>query len=239
MTRRIRPLLQQGPARWLALGLVAALGLAGASRPGRVEAENRQHEQDHALLLANGVETSPPMSQNVPVTPALEPAATLASALLNPTALARAVPPAAASVAALLPPARKATPAVASPTAPAHPAKRISRRSVAPAAAPAYQIVWMEVTAYCPCKKCCGRRASGKTASGKTVEYNSGRFVAADTDLLQFGTRVQIPGYHGGRIVEVIDRGGDIKGRRLDVFFPTHAQAEEWGRQWIAVKVWR
>src|SRR3954469_5747474 len=34
----------------------------------------------------------------------------------------------------------------------------------------------MQVTAYCACKKCCGRSASGLTASGRRVSYNGGAF---------------------------------------------------------------
>ncbi|HWP40927.1 MAG TPA: 3D domain-containing protein [Tepidisphaeraceae bacterium] len=88
----------------------------------------------------------------------------------------------------------------------------------------------MEVTAYCPCSKCCGPNAQGITASGKHVSYNHGKFVAADTRILPFGTRLLIPGY-AAEPVEVIDRGGAIKGNKLDVFFPTHEQALKWGRQ--------
>jgi 3D (Asp-Asp-Asp) domain-containing protein len=105
------------------------------------------------------------------------------------------------------------------------------------AAARKSRVMRMEVTAYCPCKKCCGRRAKGLTASGKRVSYSGGKFVAADTDVLPFGTRIQIPGYHGGRAVEVVDRGSAIKGHRIDVFFKSHGTAEEWGRRWVAVTV--
>ena len=98
-------------------------------------------------------------------------------------------------------------------------------------------IIWMEVTAYCPCTKCCGEQAAGITASGKTVRHNDGRFVAADTRLLPFGTELSIPGYHGGQAVPVLDRGGAIKGNRLDVYFPTHQEALNWGRQRLAVTV--
>jgi len=97
--------------------------------------------------------------------------------------------------------------------------------------------VWMEVTAYCPCKLCCGRRARGLTASGRSVRHNNGRFVAADTQVLPFNTRVSIPGYHDGQPVPVIDTGSAIVGHRLDVFFPSHAAAEEWGRQMLLVRV--
>jgi 3D (Asp-Asp-Asp) domain-containing protein len=95
----------------------------------------------------------------------------------------------------------------------------------------------MEVTAYCACKKCCGPKARGVTASGRPVSHNRGRFVAADTRLLPFGTKLVIPGYAGGRAVEVIDRGGAIKGYKLDVYFPSHQQAKAWGRRKIMVKV--
>jgi len=88
----------------------------------------------------------------------------------------------------------------------------------------------MEITAYCPCSKCCGPNAQGITASGKHISYNQGKFVAADTSILPFGTRLLIPGY-AAEPVEVIDRGGAIKGDKLDVFFPTHEQALKWGRQ--------
>jgi 3D (Asp-Asp-Asp) domain-containing protein len=99
--------------------------------------------------------------------------------------------------------------------------------------------VWMEVTAYCPCKKCCGRNARGITASGKRVNYNGGKFVAADTSHFPFGTRLSIPGYHSGRPVEVIDTGSAIKGRKLDVYFPSHETATEWGVKMVPVTVYR
>lgn len=101
----------------------------------------------------------------------------------------------------------------------------------------ASRVVLMEVTAYCPCSKCCGPQAQGLTASGKTVDYADGRFVAADTRLLPFGTRVSVPGYHDGQPVEVIDRGGAIKGNKLDVYFPSHQTALEWGRRQVPVTI--
>ncbi|HEV7298914.1 MAG TPA: 3D domain-containing protein [Tepidisphaeraceae bacterium] len=102
---------------------------------------------------------------------------------------------------------------------------------------PKSKVVRMEVTGYCPCKKCCGPNAQGITASGKKVSYNRGRFVAADTKVLPFGTKLSIPGYHDGTAVEVIDRGGAIKGKKLDLYFPTHQAALNWGRQHVDVTV--
>jgi 3D (Asp-Asp-Asp) domain-containing protein len=94
------------------------------------------------------------------------------------------------------------------------------------------------VTAYCPCKKCCGPRACGITASGEPVTANGGLFVAADRSI-PFGTVVTIPGYAGGKQVPVLDRGGAIKGNRLDVFFQTHAAALSFGRQTLTVEIER
>ncbi|MCS7032934.1 MAG: 3D domain-containing protein [Phycisphaerae bacterium] len=99
------------------------------------------------------------------------------------------------------------------------------------------RVVMMEVTAYCPCRRCCGPHARGLTASGKPVSYNHGRFVAADTSLLPFGSVVSVPGYYEGQPVEVIDRGGAIKGNRLDVYFPDHETAKHWGRKHLAVLI--
>ncbi|MEA2736664.1 MAG: hypothetical protein QOE14_3115 [Humisphaera sp.] len=99
------------------------------------------------------------------------------------------------------------------------------------------RVVVMEVTAYCPCKKCCGPKAQGITASGKRVNHNDGFFVAADKNVFDFHTKLKIPGYANGQAVPVLDRGGAIKGNKLDLFFTSHAEALKWGRQKIAVTV--
>jgi 3D (Asp-Asp-Asp) domain-containing protein len=108
---------------------------------------------------------------------------------------------------------------------------------VAPAKVTKLKILRLLVTAYCPCTKCCGPNAQGLTASGRPISYNKGRFVAADTDLLPFGTKLVIPGYHDAQPVEVQDRGGAIKGRHIDVYFSSHQKALEWGKQWLDVTV--
>ena len=102
---------------------------------------------------------------------------------------------------------------------------------------PHYRTMRMEVTAYCPCTKCCGENAQGITASGRDVSYNNSRFVAADTSVLPFHTKLVIPGYHDGATVEVIDRGGAIKGNKLDLYFPTHEEALQWGRKFVDVTI--
>lgn len=96
-----------------------------------------------------------------------------------------------------------------------------------------YQLLQMRVTAYCPCSICCGNSSDGITANGHVIQSGD-RFVAAPRDI-PFGTVIEIPGY--GK-VPVWDRGGAIKGNRLDVFFPTHQEALVWGVKLLDVKVW-
>jgi len=92
------------------------------------------------------------------------------------------------------------------------------------------------ITAYCPCVKCCGIWSEDhpsrvgtdyiqKTASG-TIP-TEGRTIAADPDVLPFGTVVIIDGHEF--IVE--DRGGAINGNRIDIFFESHQEALNWGVQ--------
>ncbi len=98
-----------------------------------------------------------------------------------------------------------------------------------------WQTVQMRVTAYCPCSKCCGSFSDGVTASGHKISQGD-RFVAADKRY-PFGTEMIIPGYKNGQTVEVLDRGGAIRGNRLDVFFNSHQEALEWGVRYLDVKI--
>lgn len=80
------------------------------------------------------------------------------------------------------------------------------------------------ITAYCPCVQCCGK-SDGITASGeKAIE---GITVAMDKSM-PFGTKIYIDGV-GERIVQ--DRGGAIKGNRIDLYFDSHQEALNFGRQ--------
>ncbi|MCD6392317.1 MAG: 3D domain-containing protein [Planctomycetes bacterium] len=93
----------------------------------------------------------------------------------------------------------------------------------------------MKVTAYCPCEKCCGKYADGITASGHEIAPGD-LFVAADSKY-PFGTRISVPGYADGKPVKVLDRGGAIDGRHIDVFFHSHQQALQWGVKYLNVKI--
>ena len=91
--------------------------------------------------------------------------------------------------------------------------------------------IW-RVTAYCPCKLCCGVHSDGITASGHNILAGD-KLIAAPRSI-PFGTWIEVEGYG---MAEVLDRGGAIKGRRLDVFFPTHQEALSWGVRMIEVKI--
>ena len=98
-----------------------------------------------------------------------------------------------------------------------------------------WQTVKMKVTAYCPCPKCCGAYSDGITATGHKI-YQGDTFVAADK-AYSFETEMIIPGYNNTRTVKVLDRGGAIKGNKLDVFFNTHQEALKWGVRYLDVKI--
>ncbi len=112
-------------------------------------------------------------------------------------------------------------------------------------------VATLVTTGYCDCGECCGWERNwlfrpvysygplrgkpkkiGQTASGLMAKRGT---IAADTKLYPFGTVMYIEGYGYGRVE---DRGGDIKGQHIDLFFRTHRQALEWGRQTQQVKVW-
>lgn len=80
----------------------------------------------------------------------------------------------------------------------------------------------MIVTAYCPCKECCGK-ADGITATG--TQATEGRTIAVDPEVIPYGTEVVISGEK--YIAE--DCGEAIKGRRIDVYFDSHAEAKAYG----------
>ncbi|MHC4121974.1 MAG: 3D domain-containing protein [Planctomycetota bacterium] len=88
-----------------------------------------------------------------------------------------------------------------------------------------------EVTAYCPCEKCCGNFADGVTASG--VVISEGCKLVAASSKYPFGTKMKIPGYG---VAAVQDRGGSLKGNRLDVLFHSHAEALKWGRRQLIIQ---
>ena len=95
-----------------------------------------------------------------------------------------------------------------------------------------YIEVTATLTAYCPCVKCCGK-SDGITASG--TQATAGRTVAVDTRLIPYGTEISID----GKTYIAEDCGGKIKGYTIDVFFDSHEEALNFGRQTKTVKIYK
>lgn len=93
------------------------------------------------------------------------------------------------------------------------------------------QVATMSATAYCPCKICCGPKASGYTKSGMKAGYG---VVAVDPKVIPLGTQFYIEGY--GPAVAA-DIGSAIKGNRIDLCFETHQEALIFGRKKIQVYI--
>ena len=87
------------------------------------------------------------------------------------------------------------------------------------------------VTAYCPCKVCCGQWAGGPTASGRMPVAG---ITVAGPRSIPFGTRVWIEGV-GVRVVQ--DRLARKYDGRFDLYFATHAEALRFGKRSLKVKV--
>jgi hypothetical protein len=116
---------------------------------------------------------------------------------------------------------------------------------------------------YVSAGKAKGREYSGQTARGtEPVEPQPGLFstdslthpwmipfrtvfpwlwapedgtIAADTRYYPFGTRMYVPGWGWG---VVVDRGGTIKGPdRIDLYFESHQDALHWGRRRVEVTI--
>ena len=85
----------------------------------------------------------------------------------------------------------------------------------------------MTATAYCD---------RGRTKSGGHTREG---IVAAAPRRLPLGTRLQIiaPGKPYARTYTVTDTGSGIKGRDLDIFMASCAQARRFGRRTVTVRV--
>jgi len=73
----------------------------------------------------------------------------------------------------------------------------------------------------------------GRTASGLQVRKG---VVAVDPALIPLGTRLFVPGY--GKAIAA-DVGAGIKGRIIDLWMPSTAEAREWGRRTVVITVYR
>lgn len=75
----------------------------------------------------------------------------------------------------------------------------------------------------------------GATKSGLHSQPGT---VAADTSVLPLGTTIRVTdaGPHSG-VYTVTDSGGRVKGRHIDIYFPSWAKAKHFGRKVVQVTV--
>jgi 3D (Asp-Asp-Asp) domain-containing protein len=96
-----------------------------------------------------------------------------------------------------------------------------------------------KATAYCSCVKCCDKDPSdewyGITASGKKAKWGT---IAVDRKVIKLGSKLRIDGFPE-TIFRAEDVGGAIKGNHIDVWFPSHKEALQFGVQNIVVQVVR
>jgi 3D (Asp-Asp-Asp) domain-containing protein len=74
-----------------------------------------------------------------------------------------------------------------------------------------------------------GYALSGRTATGVPVGWG---VAAVDPSVIPLGTHISVPGY--GEAVAA-DVGGSIVGDRVDLWFPTVAQAHTWGLRTVTI----
>ena len=93
-----------------------------------------------------------------------------------------------------------------------------------------------KATAYCSCKKCCDKDPSDKwygiTASGKKAKWGT---IAVDRKVIKLGSTLRIKGFPN-TIFRAEDVGGAIKGRHIDVWFPSHREALKFGVKNISLE---
>lgn len=94
-----------------------------------------------------------------------------------------------------------------------------------------------ETSAYDLDFECCGKLPTdpsyGKTATG--TRATAGRTVAVDPNIVPYGTEVIL----GGKTYIAEDTGSAIKGKKIDIYFNSHSEAEQYGRRKVEVFVLR
>jgi len=93
------------------------------------------------------------------------------------------------------------------------------------------KVMYVSSTAYtASCNGC-----SGRTATGINLKQNPGaKVIAVDPRVIPLGSKVYVEGY-GYAIAG--DKGGAIKGNKIDVFFASKTDAYRWGVKKVKIRV--
>lgn len=103
-----------------------------------------------------------------------------------------------------------------------------------------WKTVRAKCTAYCPCRRCCGRFANGRTSTGRNAWRPDG--CGVDPRLIPYGIMIKIP---GAGVRRADDTGPAMRrsSRRgvhhIDIRMVYHWNARQWGKRWRSIKLYR
>lgn len=100
-----------------------------------------------------------------------------------------------------------------------------------PVSAPMTYMGKFTLTAYCSCRKCCGKWSPEVTGKASFTESGTnpkqGRTVAVDKSVIPLGTHLLVNGHE--YVAE--DTGSAVDGKHIDIYFSSHAEARAFGMQ--------
>lgn len=100
----------------------------------------------------------------------------------------------------------------------------------APVASTAKELTVTSTAYTASCEGC-----SGITATGIDLNANPNqKVISVDPTVIPLGSKVWVEGY-GEAIAG--DTGGSIKGNKIDIFIPSKAEAINWGKKTVKVKI--
>jgi 3D (Asp-Asp-Asp) domain-containing protein len=99
---------------------------------------------------------------------------------------------------------------------------------------------WLTFTAtayVADCDGCIGITRTGIDVKHTQVDEEGRRIIAVDPDVIPLGTALDIR--IGNEIIEAVaeDTGGSIDGREIDVLMATEAEAIEFGRRDVQIRI--
>ncbi len=99
------------------------------------------------------------------------------------------------------------------------------------------EVIEVKATAYCLCKKCCGKSEDspgyGVTRSGLKIVPGTGmKVIAVDPKVIPLGSKVYVEGVNGVKTygyAVAADTGSAIKNNKIDLYMDSHEETVKWG----------
>lgn len=112
-----------------------------------------------------------------------------------------------------------------------HPKKKVIIQNSKPVVGEDFELAKMKISQTLMVESTAYTYTGNKTATGVTAREG---LIAVDPKVIAMGSKVYVEGY--GYAIAA-DTGGDIRGKRIDVFFSTLRQCIEWGRKPVHIYV--